>query len=191
MMEDEPSYEGILLEFLSRLPQPLIPIEVSRVLIKIQESELLLLMLQCSSMSLFCPEYGQDHPYLCNSRFRHALHGCSREVHAVAQFIFHFLQSLCLAGAGSCHQLGPAFVNVIFGSDWRLHLGPLTEKDLGQKRHLLGRILSELISQYRAIFEIESSLENSLESTAHEDLIEPRKRHDTEEDECPEDIKAM
>ena len=38
-MEDEP-YEGILLEFLSRLPQPLIPIDVSRVLIKIQESEL-------------------------------------------------------------------------------------------------------------------------------------------------------
>lgn len=41
MMEDE----GILLEFLSRLPQPLIPIEVSRVLIKIQESELLLLII--------------------------------------------------------------------------------------------------------------------------------------------------
>ena len=37
-IEDEPS-EGILLEFLRRLPQPLIPIEVSRVLIKIQESE--------------------------------------------------------------------------------------------------------------------------------------------------------
>ena len=128
-------------------------------------------------------EYGADHPYLCNSRFRHALHCCPREVHAVAQLIFHFLQSLCLAGAGSCHHLGPTFVNVMFGSDWTTQLG--------QKRHLLGRILSELISEYRAVFEIESSLESSLENSGHEDLSEPRKRHDTEEDECPEDIKAM
>ena len=188
MMEDE----GILLEFLSRLPQPLIPIEVSRVLIKIQESELLLLLLLLlllffPSIPLFCSEYGVAHPYLCNSRFRHAMHGCPRQVQAVTQFIFHFLQSLCLAGAGSCHHLGPVFVNSIFGSDWKLQLGPLTEEAAGEKRQLLGRILSELISEYRAIFEIESSLEN----TAHEDLIEPRKRHDTEEDECPEDIKAM
>ena len=109
----------------------------------------------------------------------------------MAQFIFQFLQSLCQAGAGSCHHLGPAFVNVMFGSDWRGQLGPLSDEAAVEKKHLLGRILSELISEYRAIFEIESSLENSLENTAHEDLIEPRKRHDTEEDECPEDIKAM
>ena len=88
-------------------------------------------------------------------------------------------------------MLGPTFVNVMFGSDWRAQLGPLTDLAAAEKRHLLGRILSQLISEYRAIFEIESSLENSLESTAHEDLSEPRKRHDTEEDECPEDMKAM
>ena len=105
----------------------------------------------------------------------------------MVQFIFQFLQSLCLAGTGSCQQLGPTFVNVMFGSDWRGQLGPLSDEAAVEKRHLLGRILSELISEYRAIFEIESSLEN----TAHEDLSEPRKRHDTEEDECPEDMKAM
>ena len=75
-------------------------------------------------------------------------------------FIFHFLQSLCLAGAGSCHHLGPVFVNSIFGSDWKLQLGPLTEEAAGEKRQLLGRILSELISEYRAIFEIESTIEH-------------------------------
>ena len=107
----------------------------------------------------------------------------------MAQFIFQFLQSLCLAGTGSCQMLGPTFVNVMFGSDWRAQLGPLTDQAAPEKRHLLGSILSELISEYRAIFEIESSLENSLENTG--DLSEPRKRHDTEEDECPEDMKAM
>ena len=107
----------------------------------------------------------------------------------MTQFICQALQSLCLAGAGltTCHHLGQTLVSFMFGSDWRLHLGPLTEEAASQKRHLLGRILSELISEYRAVFEIESSLDNS----AHEDLSEPRKRHDTEEDECPEDIKAM
>ena len=109
----------------------------------------------------------------------------------MVQFIFHFLQSLCLAGTGSCHHLGPTFVNSFFGSDWKIQLGPLTDQAAGQKRHLLGRILSEMISEYRAVFEIESTMESTLENSGHEDLSEPRKRHETEEDECPEDIKAM
>ena len=48
-----------------------------------------------------------------------------------------------------------------------------------------------MISEYRAVFEIESTMESTLENSGHEDLSEPRKRHETEEDECPEDIKAM
>ena len=56
-----------------------------------------------------------------------------------------------------------------------------------ESSELLGRIVSEFISEYRAIFEIESTLE-----TAHDhDIPWDRKRHDNEEDECPEDIKAM
>ena len=59
-MEDEPS-ERILLEFLSRLPEPLIPIEVSRVLIKIQESKLVYIVLVNTYLSL-CQSTGRTIP---------------------------------------------------------------------------------------------------------------------------------
>ena len=131
-------------------------------------------------------EYGEVHPYLCNSRFRHALHQCEREAHGLAQYLFHFLQEVCTAGADTqaeyvtdCHHLGQVMAGYIFGSD----------TSLGRQRELmLARIISQFISEYRAIFEIEASLETSAEHDLHN---LDRKRHDNEEDECPEDVKAM
>ena len=110
----------------------------------------------------------------------------------MAQYIFHFLHSLCQAGADSqtsyvrdCDHLGPVFARYIFGSDSGLDTE--TEEAARQRGHLQGRIVSEFISEYRAIFEIESTLETPSE----QDLPEHRKRHDNDVDECPEDIKAM
>ena len=68
----------------------------------------------------------------------------------------------------------------------------MCEDFLLETKNFLSRILSAFISEYRAIFEIESTLEHNsfhhenLENEAHEH----RKRHE-EGDECPEDIKAM
>ena len=58
---------------------------------------------------------------------------------------------------------------------------------------LLSRILSEFISEYRAIFEIESTIEHIVHEEreiVETDFHEHRKRHE-KDDECPEDIKAM
>merc|ERR1712106_691039 len=71
------SVQNILLRFLRLLPQPLVALEVTNILLKIQE------------------KYGADHPYLCNSRFRHALHQLPKDAHAVLHHLFHFLNSLC------------------------------------------------------------------------------------------------
>ena len=60
-------------------------------------------------------------------------------------------------------------------------------EERAERSELLGRIVSEFISEYRAIFEIESTLETA----SDHDIPLDRKRHDKEEDECPEDIKAM
>ena len=62
-----------------------------------------------------------------------------------------------------------------------------------ETQRLLSRILSEFISEYRAIFEIESTIEHIVHEEREAidvDFHEHRKRHD-KYDECPEDIKAM
>lgn len=186
------SVQTILLHFLKLLPQPLIGLEVTHILIKIQE------------------KYGADHPYLCNSRFRHALHQLPKDAHAVLHHLFHFLSSLCLKDVNSdsdhsdnegqtmdistCQHLGGVFVEFVFGNDWKNHGGHMMSEDFGSETQaLLSRILSEFISEYRAIFEIESTIEHIVHEEREAidaDFHEHRKRHD-KDDECPEDIKAM
>eukprot|EP00091_Calanus_sinicus_P024560 TRINITY_DN8883_c0_g1_i1.p1 TRINITY_DN8883_c0_g1~~TRINITY_DN8883_c0_g1_i1.p1 ORF type:complete len:207 (-),score=26.11 TRINITY_DN8883_c0_g1_i1:785-1405(-) len=115
------SVQTILLHFLKLLPQPLIGLDVTHILIKIQE------------------KYGADHPYLCNSRFRHALHQLPKDAHAVLHHLFHFLSYLCLQDVHSdsdhsdnegqtmdistCQHLGSVFVEFVFGNDWKNHGG--------------------------------------------------------------------
>jgi len=186
------SAENILLYFLKSLPQPLVGLDVTNTLLKIQE------------------KYGADHPYLCNSRFRHALHQLPHESHAVLHHLFHFLNSLCMKDVNSdsdhsdtesqsldiptCQHLGGVFVEYIFGNDWKSLGGHIMSEDfLSETECLLSRILSEFISEYRAIFEIESTIEHIVHEEREAidaDFHEHRKRHDME-DECPEDIKAM
>jgi len=186
------SLQNILLQFLQKLPQPLITIDVTKVLIRIQE------------------KYGSEHPYLCNSRFRHALHQLPQDAHAVLHHLFHFLNSLCSKDINSdsdhsdsegatinistCQQLGDVFVEYIFGNDWKTQEGHLMAEDyVLETQRLLSRILSEFISEYRAIFEIESTIEHIVleeREAIDADFHEHRKRHDGY-DECPEDIKAM
>eukprot|EP00092_Neocalanus_flemingeri_P019741 GFUD01021381.1.p1 GENE.GFUD01021381.1~~GFUD01021381.1.p1 ORF type:complete len:979 (+),score=194.06 GFUD01021381.1:418-3354(+) len=186
------SVQNILLKFLNMLPQPLIATEVTNILLKIQE------------------KYGPDHPYLCNSRFRHALHQLPKDAHAVLHHLFHFLNSLCFKDINSdsdhsdnegqtidmstCQHLGGVFVEYVFGNDWKAHGGQLMSEDFVlQTQRLLSRILSEFISEYRAIFEIESTIEHIVHEEREAidaDFHEHRKRHD-KYDECPEDIKAM
>jgi len=183
---------NVLLLFLQMLPQPLIATEVTNILIKIQE------------------KYGPDHPYLCNSRFRHALHQLPKDAHAVLHHLFHFLHSLCFKDLNSdsdqsdsegqtidistCQHLGGVFVEYVFGTEWKAQGGHSMPQDFVPETHkLLSRVLSEFISEYRAIFEIESTIEHIVheEKEANDgDFHEHRKRHDND-DECPEDIKAM
>jgi len=192
--DDINSFEMILLQFLKQLPQPLIAIEVTQILMKIQE------------------KYGAEHPFLCNSRFRHTLHQLPRPAHAVLHHLCHFLHTLCRPGeagpdsdnsdceAGpaahpaTCLHLGTVFVDYVFGIGWQVDGAgePLRGEAMKERRSLLARIVSELISEYRAIFEIESTLEAALqEEEGGNTSNEPRKRHEEDEEECPEDIKAM
>jgi len=186
------SPQDVLLLFLKMLPQPLVALEVTNTLLRIQE------------------KYGADHPYLCNSRFRHALHQLPRDSHAVLHYLFHFLNSLCLSDVHSdsdhsdnegqtvdisvCRHLGSVFVEYVFGNEWRNQGGHIMCEDFeSETEALLSRILSEFISEYRAIFEIESTIEHIVHEEREileTDFHEHRKRHE-KEDECPEDIKAM
>jgi len=186
------SVQNILLRFLRLLPQPLVALEVTNILLKIQE------------------KYGADHPYLCNSRFRHALHQLPKDAHAVLHHLFHFLNSLCFKDVNSdsdhsdnecqtidistCQHLGGVFVDYVFGNDWKNQGSHMMSEDfVSETQCLLSRILSEFISEYRAIFEIESTIEHIVpeeREAIDAEFHEHRKRHD-KDDECPEDIKAM
>lgn len=168
-------------DFLNNLPKPIVPPDVTFVLLKIQE------------------KYGTDHPFLCNSRFRHALHQLPPLHHAVLHHLVRCLHGIFNKDSNSDSdgsesaravnlpiypQLWNTFVPTIFGSD-----------ETAKKVELLSKILTEFISEYRAIFEIESTLEQQMGSVTvisqeETHFHEHRKRHE-EEDECPEDIKAM
>ena len=76
--------------------------------------------------------------------------------------------------------LADTFAPYVFGAG-RLPVRP-------GRRALLASILAQCMSEHRAIFQIETTLE--LAHTDHDDFHEHRKRHE-EEDDCPEELKAM
>ena len=106
-----------------------------------------------------------DHPNLC-----HALHH-------LAQYLAHFPQEADSQPGDLSHS---ELLAQVFADQT---LGGREETETA----LLGKIVSEFISEYRAIFETESTLEFATDHDIHGD----RNRLDNDEDECPEDMKAM
>ena len=166
------------------------------------------LFFYCHLHYTFYLEYGEEHPYLCNSRFRHALHQLPPHHHTLLHAMASFLHSLCLdqleegvsacgqtadssalgtsthicyqsensdildfsrQNLSTCQKLGEIFAALIFSSgrpscsvamSMASHstLSPQMQEELLQPV-LLQKIFSQFISDYRAIFQIETTLE--------------------------------
>ena len=156
-------------------------------------------------LKIFNIEYGEEHPYLCNSRFRHALHQLPPHHHTLLHVMASYLNSLCLdqsvesvsacgqtadssalgisthisyqsensnlsdfsrQNLSMCQKLGEIFAALIFRSGPPTSSVGMSSPQMQTSRSedllqpvLLHKIFSQFISDYRAIFQIETTLE--------------------------------
>lgn len=157
--------------------------------------------------------YLDDHPYLCTSRFRHALHQLPDDHHKILEQLCFQLHCILL---NSSNELCTSERKRLFFN--RFLKTVFDEAELRHSEHefsccrkhpdshdsgacsiastslesKLQAVFARLVTDYRAIFAIEGACERIGDDESHHLDHEHRKhRHEEDDDECPEEIKFM